>query len=337
MRLQNDLRQFLVASLLTGVALPASAACEMHNRAEIPVTADQGQLLTQGLIDDQSARVLIDTGADVSLVWRPAIERLGLRLINAPGRGKKLYGVGGESEQASAFVDEFRVAAIDVTRHRFPVAGDRDGGLDFILAEDLLSRTSLEFDLRHHAVRTMELTGCTVSQLPYWSATYSMADLIASPQDALAIRIAVKVNGRNVSAQFDSGSSVSILSKSLADSLRLHSVDANEPLVGIGRKSLPTWIADVQSFSVGDETINNTQLRVAEMGRYRTTTRVGSRIPTEVDGAPEMLLGLDFLRAHRVLVDNTLRKMVFTYEGGPVFEVRGLPPSTEPAAVPAQP
>lgn len=330
--------QLLIASLLALVALPASAACEMHNRAEIPVATDQGQLLTEGLIDDQSARVLIDTGAEMSMVWRPALERLGLRLVNAPGRQRKsLYGVGGESEVGSTFVDEFRVAAIDVAHHRFAVAGDRGQGLDFILAEDLLSKTSMEFDLRHHVVRTMELTGCTVSQLPYWATTYSVADLIASPRDALAIRTVVLVNGRSVRAQLDSGSSVSILSKSLADSLRVHSVSTNESLVGIGRRSLQTWLADVQSFTVGDETIKNTQVRVAEMGKYQTTPRIGSRILTEVDGEPEMLLGLDFLRAHHVLVDNTLRKMVFTYEGGPVFEIRGLPQSTEPASAPAQP
>jgi hypothetical protein len=35
-----------------------------------------------------------------------------------------------------------------------------------------------------------------------------------------------------------------------------------------------------------------------------------------------MLLGMDFLRAHRVLIDNATRKMVFTYEGGPVFQIR---------------
>jgi hypothetical protein len=34
-----------------------------------------------------------------------------------------------------------------------------------------------------------------------------------------------------------------------------------------------------------------------------------------------MLLGMDFLRAHRVLIDNATRKMVFTYEGGPVFQI----------------
>jgi hypothetical protein len=164
-----------------------------------------------------------------------------------------------------------------------------------------------------------------------------VADLVASPRDALAIRTIVLVNGRSVHALLDSGSSVSILSKSLADSLRLHLVSADQSLVGIGRNSLQTWIADVQSFTVGDETIKSTQLRVAEMGKYRTVVRAGSRIPHEVDGEPEMLLGLDFLRSHHVLVDNTLRKMVFTYEGGPVFEISGPSQSTEPVAPPAQP
>jgi hypothetical protein len=34
-----------------------------------------------------------------------------------------------------------------------------------------------------------------------------------------------------------------------------------------------------------------------------------------------MLLGMDFLRAHRVLIDNATGKMVFTYEGGPIFQI----------------
>ena len=32
-----------------------------------------------------------------------------------------------------------------------------------------------------------------------------------------------------------------------------------------------------------------------------------------------MLIGADFLRAHRVLVSHSQRKMYFTYLGGPVF------------------
>jgi hypothetical protein len=33
-----------------------------------------------------------------------------------------------------------------------------------------------------------------------------------------------------------------------------------------------------------------------------------------------MLLGADFLRAHRVYVAHSQRRMYFTYEGGPVFQ-----------------
>jgi hypothetical protein len=36
-------------------------------------------------------------------------------------------------------------------------------------------------------------------------------------------------------------------------------------------------------------------------------------------GQPDMLLGSDFLRAHRVLVARSQRKMYFTYAGGTVF------------------
>jgi len=30
---------------------------------------------------------------------------------------------------------------------------------------------------------------------------------------------------------------------------------------------------------------------------------------------------MDFLRSHCILVNNATRKMVFTYEGGPVFQI----------------
>jgi hypothetical protein len=52
-------------------------------------------------------------------------------------------------------------------------------------------------------------------------------------------------------------------------------------------------------------------------------------IPVAAGTEPTMLLGMDFLRAHRVLIDNATRKMVFTYEGGPVFQI-GKP--AEPSA-----
>jgi hypothetical protein len=40
-----------------------------------------------------------------------------------------------------------------------------------------------------------------------------------------------------------------------------------------------------------------------------------------------MLLGADFLRAHRVLVSHSQRKMYFTYLGSPVFAMPRPPQS----------
>jgi hypothetical protein len=57
-----------------------------------------------------------------------------------------------------------------------------------------------------------------------------------------------------------------------------------------------------ETFAIGDELIRDPALRKADLGRR------------------DMLLGLDFLRAHRVLVAHSQRRVYFTYSGGRVFE-----------------
>jgi hypothetical protein len=222
-------------------------------------------------------RVLIDTGSYISFIWRSAAERLGPRLIGAPRI--RLFGLGGESQVDETFVGKLQIEAFTMKGLRVPVAGDLPSGVDFIFGEDFLSRGSVEFDLRHGVVRTMATAGCSPAELPYWAKTYSMADLSASPRNAQAIRVDVVLNGHAVRAVIDSGSSVSLLTKSAADSVGVHYLNRNADIVGIGRRSLPTWIVDVQTFKLGDESINHAQVRVAQLGKYQTMQRIGSRIP----------------------------------------------------------
>jgi predicted aspartyl protease len=309
----------MVAGFAALLPLPAHARCQIGKVAAIPVETDGNRLLTRGTIDGHPVRVLIDTGSYMSFIWRSAAKRLGLRSNGAPRM--RLFGLGGESRVDATFVGELQVQAFRVRDLRLPVAGDLPSGVDFIFGEDFLSRDSVEFDLRHGVVRTMQTAGCTPAELPYWAKTYSMADLIASPRDAHSIRVDVVLNGHTVRALIDSGSSVSLLTKSVADSVGLHYLSSDAEIVGIGRRSLPSWIADVQSFRLGDESIRNTQLRVAQLEKYQTMERIGSRIPVTAGTEASLLLGMDFLRTHRVLIDNATRKMVFTYEGGTVFQI----------------
>jgi predicted aspartyl protease len=313
-----------LVAVMIAVASPAAVArCQIDKVVQIPVPANGNQLLTRGSIDGHPVSVLIDTGSSMSFIWRSAAERLRLRLVTGPRM--RMFGLGGESRVDSTWVEELQVAAFKANKLRIPVAGDLASSVDFILGENFLGRGTVEFDVPHGAVRTMETHGCTPAELPYWAKTYSMADLVASPGAAAAIRTNVVLNGRVVRAQIDSGSSVSLLTKAEADSVGLHYVRNSAEIVGIGRRRLETWIADVQSFKVGDESINNTQLRVAQLGKYQTRDQIGTRIPVSTGTEPSLLLGMDFLRSHRVLIDNATRKMVFTYEGGTVFQITRPP------------
>ncbi len=94
----------------------------------------------------------------------------------------------------------------------------------------------------------------------------------------------------------------------------------------------------MQSFAIGNETIRDTTIQFADLLKDATYTPTGSHLARRVEGNP-VLLGADFLRAHRVLVAHSQRKIYFTYEGGPVFQTTGAPGprNVPPAAENAKP
>jgi tetratricopeptide (TPR) repeat protein len=64
-----------------------------------------------------------------------------------------------------------------------------------------------------------------------------------------------------------------------------------------------TWLAPIASVTIGTEQVRNIKIRMGDIG-----------VPEA-----EMLIGADFFLSHRVYVANGLRRIYFTYDGGPVF------------------
>ena len=99
---------------------------------------------------------------------------------------------------------------------------------------------------------------------------------------------------------------------------------------GDTKVSLNGEASKIESFTIGDETIRNPSIRFTNLEVMGSET--GTRLATRRE-LREMLLGLDFLRAHRVFVAHSQRKLYFTYTGGRVFAAPP-PPSEKPAAKP---
>ncbi len=315
---------FAAAAAAIGLAQAASAAaeagkCKVARIAEWPLRTEQYRPVLDGAINGRKIGILIDTGADISLVHRSAATRLGLTRYRTGGR---FFGIGGETHAESVHIDEFRLGQGVRKNWEVLVAGEGSFSDDVavLLGDDYFQQVDVEFDLAHNAVRLYETKDCEGVSLAYW-ATEPAGEV---PIEAGSrIRLTVAINGKPVRAQLDSGVGYSMLSK--ADAARLGVTPESPGVVaggcvrGLGEKQADSWFGQFESFAIGNERIRNPRIRFADLWRHTTYTETGSRVPNRFAGHPDLLLGADFLRAHRVLVARSQRKMYFTYAGGTVF------------------
>lgn len=292
--------------------------CQLARIAEWPLRADQYYPVVDGELNGQKVGILLDTGASSSLIARSATARLGLTRQRLDGH--RSFGIGGETHVEVVVVDELRIGKSARKNWRVKVAGEHDFGDDLavILGDDFLHQADLEFDLRNNAVRVYQPKDCAGVPLAYWSRQALEVRL----QGDEKIEFTVTLNGKPLRAALDSGA-LSILAKADAEE---RGVTASSPgtepagcVRGFGGKSYDSWVGQFESFAIGDELIRNPRIQFADIWRDMTYTDTGTRLRRQFVGLPQMLLGADFLRSHRVLIARSQKKMYFTYEGGTVF------------------
>jgi predicted aspartyl protease len=323
-------RSLAIGLMLANADIAAAANCKMVQIADLPVRADKSFLIVDGTINGQKIGIIVDTGASRSLILRSAADRLSL--ARRRSRGDRMLGVGGETRVEATWIDEFKIGDYLREHWRVLVAGEHDFGPDsgFVLGEDFLQLADVEFDLEHHALRLFQPKDCDGVSLAYWATDGVGEADIEAPDDAHPqIILTVQINARPVRALLDSGAGSSALTKSEAARL---GVTPETPGVvalgrgfGLGAQAVDNWVGPFETFAIGNEVIRNTTIRFADLWKNATYTGA-DLIPRHAKGELPMLLGADFLRAHRVLVSHSQRKIYFTYTGGPVFQRRAMAP-----------
>jgi tetratricopeptide (TPR) repeat protein/predicted aspartyl protease len=307
----RSLRQALTLAALAAASFPGFATCQLEKFAELPVTMNGLRPMVHAQINGAEALFIVDSGAFYSMLTPAAAAQFKLRL-SPPPYWFAVNGIGGESRTWLTTVKTFTLLNVPIPNVQFLVGGN-DLGTDAVglLGQNVLRIGDAEYDLANGVIRLMRPQGCGNSPLAYWAhdRSYSVVDIERTTATAAHTAAVAFLNGARIRVLFDTGASTSVLSLEAAKRAGITpdspGVVAAGTSFGIGRQPVRTWIAPFASFKVGDEEIRNTHLRIGE-----TLTR-------DVD----MLIGVDFFLSHRVYVANSQRKLYFTYNGGPVFNL----------------
>ena len=312
----------IVVLLAAGSA--ARAACQLQRYVELPVTVERGGAVVKAKLNGADTRLTVDTGAFFSMLNPSAVTKFGLRTGPLPS-SLTVGGMTGAADVRLTTVRDFEVLG-PVMHHVDFLVGEHDmGGADGLLGQNLLAVLDTEFDFANGAIRLLQPVGCGDAPLAYWDtdahAYGEMAIDPIGPPDSKIVG-SVTINGVKLRAVFDTGAHRSVLSLRGA---RRAGVKTTDPGVtpggvwgGIGRGLMQTWIAPFSVVDIGGEQIKNTRLRVADI-----------ELPDS-----DMVIGADFFLSHRIYVSKSQRKLYFTYNGGPVFnlDVESSTPSIAAAA-----
>jgi gag-polyprotein putative aspartyl protease len=333
-----------LAGLLLAAMGAASAACKLVQVAEWKADLSHGPPLVDGAINGQPIRILIGTGSDRTFLYAAEARRLGLPLRQYSDR-KEYTSTGATVQIESANVEELQIGTLRAGKLTLPVL-DSGGpqGIAFLLGSDFFAAYDTELDLGHNAIRLFQPSGCKPEQLVYWNNGYFITKLTTPAADQPHVGFAVQLNGDRLSAWLSTSTPISTVTKLAAQSLGLKLGSDTARLLSADLEH-PFWDGRFDTLAVGNETIHGARLRVAELFGKATYKSTESMLPQRITDVPDMILGLDFLRAHRIMVLPNQHQMLFTYTGGAVFTAPATAtaspapkaaPSGEPSTPPAQ-
>lgn len=268
----------------------ADAACVVRKVSELAVTFERGFVSVPAAINGAPVTMLVDTGAEASLVTPATVA--GLRLPPDPQRRSTLVGTGGRITTQNARIATLAAGGLalrdlSLTVAPLPASTAAPALAAGLLGADWLARHDVEFDLPHRRIALHRAAGCPRDHAAWGRAGY-VAEATVLPGGLLALP--VTLDGRKLRALLDSGANGSTVNIALAPRLGLD--EAAVALDPVGRAT-----------GVAGET------RATRLHRFREL-RVGpaptpypriSLGPLGLDVA-DMLLGADWLRSNRVWI-----------------------------------
>jgi predicted aspartyl protease len=236
----------------------------------------------QASINGNVVNMLLDTGAQATLVTPGTAARLGLPRDRR--RTTNLIGIGGSVASQNALIQDFAVAGserldLSVGVSTLP-ASDRTDGL---IGADILSVYDLDLDFPGRMLTLYNVTGCE-QIVPVWDRRYATV-----PAHLLSrlLLVQIEIDGHPLSTLFDTGGRGVMLSRAAVPLVGLTdgdlALDPPEESRGIGARRTPSSLHRFAAVRIGAETFHNVPVHITEFHQVQAN----------------MLLGMDYMIGRR--------------------------------------
>jgi predicted aspartyl protease len=276
---------------------PATQACSIEKAAEVELRIERGFVVAPAMIEDSAVTLLIDTGSEGSLVTPGAVTTLHLQRDSH--NSTTIRGVGGNITTQNARLQSFGIggmAMMDQSTAVGPVGPARGVALQAsgLLGADWLSDFDVDFDLPHRVMTLYRVHDCSGDYVP-WPGPHSAIPARRFGRGLMLLPL--MLDGQPVTALLDSGADASVVSETVAARAGADAAAMAHDPVGhtTGVDGNPHQLhrhrfADLQ---VGAEHFHDVTIAVSELR----------------NAPADMLLGLDWLRSHRVWIAYDSRRV----------------------------
>lgn len=273
---------------------PEARNCTLRQRATLPITV-AGLPMVVATINGRPARLILDTGAESTIVSVAAAKRLGI--TSKYDFARSMHGIGQSMQAGDARLDSMSLGGATLSYPRVlvgPVALTM-GGVepDGLLGASLLSDFDLDLDLPNRRLTLYDRMDCP-SVYPPWGGRISVLDTTRSLSSHPFFPVII--NGHTLSASLDSGAQRTVIAARAARRAGV-SAETRVPVEvkarGAAGEILPAELHQLRDMRVGDVAV-------------RTPVMVTAlTLPNDIDA----LIGADFLLNHRVWLSYGARKL----------------------------
>lgn len=191
---------------------PFPADCKLTLAATVPFTLQHGHVNVPVTVNGRPRTFIVDTGGFTSAVSNTVVEEQGIKTYGIRGN-VRLQDAGHKSAELYATLDEFVIGNQKARSARMMVM--EPGGIEGLIGPDYLRNFDLDFDFASGTLNLFRHHPCS-GRAVYWTDDYFVIPMDVTDQGH--IRIDVMLEGKPIRAMIDTGSPVTLIGQTVAQS-----------------------------------------------------------------------------------------------------------------------